>query len=320
MAHRIWLPSHLPSIPTPHQITSRQAVHFSAQYARKLSKKVSRPRHAERVNVSNPFIIEISRNRHIQYCQKRGKRQYSRGKACSACNKAKLKCNFRHPCQRCTAKGYACVYEALPRTGYASGRKSNTSRVDHAANVSTSLPTAVEMLESQMDGQSSSTQDHSTISEILDIDDFVPQDTQDIVAYTIPQAATNIDPQLFQESESCTESAYNTSQNTDPLTTSTSLGKPSAVPLSLIALIASILRTYPKMLLRRSTLPPYIHPVSYKPDEDDYGPFPEPLEVCISIGHMFAARTEQTSKFLWRTIDNEMERFLKEVCTYSCSP
>jgi hypothetical protein len=92
------------------------------------------------------------------------------------------------------------------------------------------------------------------------------------------------------------------------------LQKMLQIPRDRMILITSITRTYPKMLLRRTTLPPFIHTVSYSDSETtSNNSFPEPLETCISIACMFNSRANASSKFLWRTIDTERERLVKEV-------
>jgi len=100
--------------------------------------------------------------------------------------------------------------------------------------------------------------------------------------------------------------------------TPNSLEKGTHISRNQIVLVASILRTYPKMLLRRNTLPPFIHPVSYLPPEKDTSnAFPEPLEICINIVHAFAtARGNEAGSVLLRSIDEERMRVVREVrCT-----
>jgi hypothetical protein len=77
--------------------------------------------------------------------------------------------------------------------------------------------------------------------------------------------------------------------------------------------ITRILGSYPKMMLRRTRLPPFIHPFSYQQSDTANPSLPEPLAICMSIAHMFAARTSESSKFLWRTIRTEQQRLTNEV-------
>jgi hypothetical protein len=76
------------------------------------------------------------------------------------------------------------------------------------------------------------------------------------------------------------------------------------------SLIIQGLRSYPLMMLRRETFPPFIHPHWHR----QWAPaLPEPLSSCMSIAHMFAFRNEETRPFIWRTVKAEDERFLAQV-------
>ena len=75
------------------------------------------------------------------------------------------------------------------------------------------------------------------------------------------------------------------------------------------------MRAYPMMMLRRETLPPFIHPHWHRQSTPA---LPEPLSNCMSIAQMFAFRSEETKPFIWRTVKAEDERFLAQV-TASCS-
>lgn len=77
--------------------------------------------------------------------------------------------------------------------------------------------------------------------------------------------------------------------------------------------ITRILGSYPKMMLRRTSLPPFIHPFSYRQSDTANPSLPEPLAICMSIASMFAVRTSESSNFLWRTIKTEQQRLTKEV-------
>jgi hypothetical protein len=66
------------------------------------------------------------------------------------------------------------------------------------------------------------------------------------------------------------------------------------------------IRSYPQMMLRRQTFPPFIHPHWHTG-------LPENLVNCMSIAQLFVTRTLENSPFLWRTIDNEVSRFKNEV-------
>jgi hypothetical protein len=75
-------------------------------------------------------------------------------------------------------------------------------------------------------------------------------------------------------------------------------------------LVVQALRAYPLMMLRRETLPPFIHGYWNTPI---IPALPQTLSNCMSIAQMYAFRTDETKPFLWRTIRAEGERFLSEV-------
>lgn len=89
-----------------------------------------------------------------------------------------------------------------------------------------------------------------------------------------------------------TGDAYLTAQN--------SRFKPAA------RLVYQMVISFPQMMLRRQTFPPFIHPHW----QDQY--LPEALATCMSIAQLFASRTPETQSFLWRTIDAEERQFLDE--------
>ena len=76
------------------------------------------------------------------------------------------------------------------------------------------------------------------------------------------------------------------------------------------SLIMQALRAYPLMMLRRETLPPFIHPHWHRSGTTA---LPEPISNCMSIPQMYAFRSEETKPFLWRTIKAEDEYSLAQV-------
>jgi hypothetical protein len=89
--------------------------------------------------------------------------------------------------------------------------------------------------------------------------------------------------------------------------------------------IISVLRTYPRMMMRAETLPPFVHPIGcglhFSKDEGwqlDVGPSAvfttlKPLAACMSIAHIFSSRTANTETFLWRTVESEQRWIRHEV-------
>ena len=88
--------------------------------------------------------------------------------------------------------------------------------------------------------------------------------------------------------------------------------------------IASILRTYPRLMLRSNTLPPFIHPLGcslYYDSRDPPRAGPRPavtfrplkvVETCISIAQTFHLRAS-TDELLWDAINREHKRIQAKV-------
>lgn len=88
-------------------------------------------------------------------------------------------------------------------------------------------------------------------------------------------------------------------------------------------LLLQALRALPRMMLRRQTFPPFIHPHWHRPSTATRTAVPEPLANCMSVAHIFASSTFETKPFLWRTIRAEQRRFIDEVGSLSskrCEP
>ncbi|KAK3371018.1 hypothetical protein B0T24DRAFT_304599 [Lasiosphaeria ovina] len=102
-------------------------------------------------------------------------------------------------------------------------------------------------------------------------------------------------------------------------------------------LIVSILRTFPRMMVRAPTgLPPFVHPLgcglhfAQGPDagglDDGWAAVQQfeaapngagfiplrPLAACIGVAHIFVARTANSDEFLWQTIEAEHRRIRAE--------
>lgn len=78
-----------------------------------------------------------------------------------------------------------------------------------------------------------------------------------------------------------------------------------------VALILHTLKSYPQMMLRDGTLPPYIHPhlVSSAFNGNDM----ESLSNCISLVHMISHKARGSTKLFWKNVRLECERMGTEV-------
>lgn len=76
-------------------------------------------------------------------------------------------------------------------------------------------------------------------------------------------------------------------------------------------LILHTLKSYPLMMLRDNTLPPFIHPhlVSSDAENNDM----EPLTNCISLVHTLSNRIHGSRKLFWKNVRMECERLCADV-------
>lgn len=78
-------------------------------------------------------------------------------------------------------------------------------------------------------------------------------------------------------------------------------------------LVMQMLRAFPQMMLRRETLPSFIHGHWYRPSGVTELSLPEPLVNCMGIAQIFASQNLESKPFLWRTVQMEQRSFLEKV-------
>ena len=76
-------------------------------------------------------------------------------------------------------------------------------------------------------------------------------------------------------------------------------------------LILHTLKSYPLMMQRHNTLPPFIHPRLISSDGDNN--HMEPLTNCISLVHMISSKVQGSRKLFWKNVRLECERLCEEV-------
>ncbi|CRG89355.1 hypothetical protein PISL3812_06391 [Talaromyces islandicus] len=76
-------------------------------------------------------------------------------------------------------------------------------------------------------------------------------------------------------------------------------------------LMLHMLKSYPLMMLRHKTLPPFIHPhvISFNDENLDM----EPLNNCISLLHMISSGVRGSRKLFWRNVRLECERLCENI-------
>lgn len=304
-------------------------------------------------------MSEVSRKRHVTYCQKSTRPKTSREKACASCNKSKTKCDFRHPCLRCKTRQTFCTYDnnnpSLP--GHSSTQPAilheslielGAPQAEHDFPVSAPIDNSIPNIDAPHVRIDILQGDHEylgSLSENFTItNNEFPLQTSSIE--TPANQSISISEPMYPNFELFSPSAFEAFDldfTHDDLVegpvkqtweSNSLIAQTPQCPVAIakanasrraatgvserhISFLISILRTYPKLLLKRATLPPFIHPFSYNQhDSEGNVSFPEPLAICKSIAHMFDIRAAEARKFLWRTIDAEIQRLHDEVCTY----
>lgn len=76
-------------------------------------------------------------------------------------------------------------------------------------------------------------------------------------------------------------------------------------------LILHTLKSYPLMMLRLNTLPPFVHPSLVSGNVENV--HMEPVTICISLVHMISSGVLGSRKLFWKNVRLECERLSEEV-------
>ena len=77
-------------------------------------------------------------------------------------------------------------------------------------------------------------------------------------------------------------------------------------------LILHTLKSYPLMMLRHKTLPPFIHPLSMSLEVENDNM--ETLNNCFNLVHIISSGIRGNRKLFWRNVRQECEHIYAEVC------
>ena len=289
-------------------------------------------------------IAEYSRNRHLPYCRRSQNRQRTRQKSCQACSIAKTKCSAGEKCSRCSSRGLNCIYDDSRRIRGPCSSKSKASPMssnlpknlneefvagdnsgleNDSSDWAMTIENAAFLADAWETQHPFASEPNNTIASIIDSDIDSPrcheiyrepvvlQDTlpTGLPSLSQPQKMFGFDWSLYS-AELSIPMTVSRQQNACVL-------KPyllqDAVAQHSAKYIVQTLRAYPRMMLRKSTFPPFIHP-------HWHGHLPAPLANCMSIAQMFSTRTADTSPFVWRTIMMEQQRLANEVSAIFIDP
>jgi hypothetical protein len=283
--------------------------------------------------------LESALKRHGYYCRSRRAGNTTRSRACISCAGGKARCDNRRPeCSRCITRGIECHYPAKTPKG-------TPPRIQHSDDAPTeqrkrapSLEAASPTIEYRQEASNDSEiiPDSGVIvsePEFTDIrGEYLDWNGPDVDFTDLldPQANDETDPypssrvsSLVRHSKPSTNqpvqgqqatSSSNVSIPTAPTSTFRSFiqrPKMKTGTPRIANLILHTLKSYPLMMMRHNTLPPFLHPrvISSDVANDEM----EPLTNCLSLVHMISSGFHGSRKLFWKNVQMECERLCEEV-------
>lgn len=237
--------------------------------------------------------------RHGYYCRARRNGTTIRPRSCTSCARRKEGCDHRRPkCSRCITRDVACYYPA--NESKSSGSRSN-KRHDSLIQQRNETPRSAE------DSPSISSRQGASNS----LGDPSLDDTLDILDMSFP----GLEAHDYVWDDLQINQYFHSPPSSIPRPPSSSVRKlvqrPRLNPGSqrTTKLILHTLKSYPLMMLRHNTLPPFIHPNLVYTDNTQM----EALTNCISLVHMISSGIQGSRKLFWNNVRWECERFTGEV-------
>lgn len=244
----------------------------------------------------------------------------------------KAACDKTRPaCSRCAAKATECHYPAnTPRATPSDSQHGADASAERHKMTLTSVadPGIVDSIQEASHG------DHVLLDGALALPDhdftqprgdFLEWDGAEIALPDFLNTQTN-SPRLSPESpfQQPVSSAFqvqqglSTPESSIPNSPSSSIRsliqRPNTQrgPQRIASLILHTLKSYPVMMLRHNTLPPFVHPCLLSLDIESV--HMEPLTNCISLVHMISSDVRGSRKLFWKNVRMECEHWTVEVC------
>jgi len=286
-----------------------------------------------------PFLkgTEASYNRHILYCRRTHNRHRTRIRSCRPCSIAKLKCDLQSPsCSRCTNKSLECAYDSSTPAANTTP-KGRRATEQSTATMTPAFSPAFLMTSPEISppwddfcqsGGPTDTEDsqigtdwdclHFSTSEMLvgSSKNTVPGIGEDTTCAGLDGGLnpdhlllTTLPWSAYPPPDECLTSFSGPTticEQTDP----NALARvPIVDPVSNFTanIIMQMLCAFPQMMLRRETLPPFIHGHWYRASTATEPALPKPLVNCTSIAQVFASQNLECKPFLWSSIKTELQ-------------
>ena len=274
---------------------------------RKRSVKVV-PQCAAVMPVYSPHSTASSLRRHGYYCRSRPLgRPTSRKRCCEACTRAKIRCDAILPaCSSCTSRQIPCHYDENARQNLA--RRSQAIKGNEVAGGS---PLIDDMVLDSFGGALSLGSSDS-------MDDDI--DLSFLASMPLEQSLDLLPSLNDLGGEFSSPTTFGSTYNAPTMLPYLQWKAPRVMyqkvapnPQAQVALsmMKNIIESYPLMMLRKETFPPFINARSHGLESEDV---PEILKDCMGLAHMFATRTPESSSLMWRTMRMEVEKILAQVC------
>jgi hypothetical protein len=77
-------------------------------------------------------------------------------------------------------------------------------------------------------------------------------------------------------------------------------------------MLGQIIASFPYMMTRKETFPPFIHPRCHDSSRGS-SELPEILKDCMGLAHMFHTKTKESNKMFWRSVRMEQEKLYAQV-------
>lgn len=274
--------------------------------------------------------------RHGYYCRSRKAGSTIRLQSCISCAKGKARCNKEQPCSRCRSKAIECHYPPKPLRRTAAGSlyvsevqtlrqgtapllstSHSSSDYDHDINGNSNvlLDPALEIPRPALTGLANGVfdpsiefADFSSLSSNVEgawYDSFDssnlarPSPSPNDATQRIQQAANRSIDLIFHSPSTYNIRSFNHRAQSSTFTQRTS------------NLILHTLKSYPIVILRDQTLPPFIHPhlVSKEVENNDM----EPLSNCVNLIHMLSSGFSGSRKLSWKNVRMDCESLYTNV-------
>jgi hypothetical protein len=278
----------------------------------------------------------------------------SRKRACAACIISKVRCDVQTPsCSKCQLRGLSCVYAGLRtaansqdgtavnlRPGDFQPADQTTVIVHDDQTTASNISQTVGFLANQGNNvfdwdmlnmtnfDPSLPQESAELYDQWDVARFTSASTDPVDTFSSLKGFNFQAPPHYPSTSSSTSqtlSALGQDSNSNPSISyiiSSYHSIRSFAPRTMTrgksqggeVLLMQILKSFPKMMLRRETFPPFIHAHCTSADlVSNSSELIEPLANCMTVAQLFYSATGSSRKLVWRMIRMEIERVVQDV-------